>query len=370
MRCQHDALAKHGCRITLCYNSRFPSVKNVTVNICNNRNAISLHHLYVAIFSSTKRIQHSNNLISNNLKSYNLNRRAISFQKHSKPYDQLQFKIIAMTLSLITPLTRHPACGANYRRPHHSTVPIAFVVILLHLLFTLSSHADSTILLNTTGEPPLNTAEQTGFMDLVAKEAFGRIGITLRTVQLPAERGLKSANTGIIDGEMSRIAGLDKVYPNLLQVPEKIMDWEFVVFSKKAIDLHDGWNSLSPYAVSFINGWKILEKNVPVSADIEKVRTSKQLFTMIRKDRTDLIIYERWAGLLFLQSPDMHEVQLRRPPLAVRNMYIYLHQKHKALIPKLSQALAQMKSDGTYDRIVNLILIPLAQSVTNIQRSE
>jgi len=233
---------------------------------------------------------------------------------------------------------------------------------LLLLLFLLGSYNPvfaNEIVINTTGKPPLNTPQLTGFMDLVSKEAFKRIGYTLKTVQLPAERGLRNVNAGIEDGEMSRIKGLDKLYPNLIRVPEKIMDWEFVGFSQMQIDLNQGWPRLSKYSVAFINGWKILEKNVPKQAEITKVRTPEQLFSILYKSRADLVLYERWGGLLYLQNSKLNKIKLLSPPLATKEMFIYLHKKHIKLVSKLSQTLKQIKKDGTYQAIFNKTLKPL-----------
>ena len=218
-----------------------------------------------------------------------------------------------------------------------------------------------TITLNTTGKPPLNTADQTGFMDLVATEAFKRIGIRLRTVQLPAERGLKNANLGIEDGEMSRIAGLEVIYPNLLNVPEKIMDWHFVAFSQKPIKLDNGWTDLKSYTVSFINGWKIMEKNTH-GFSTTKVRNAEQLFHLLQKKRTDIILYERWGGLLQKKLLGADKIILIEPPLAVKPMYIYLNKKHKQLIKPLADALRSMKNDGSYARFSDQLLKPLTDT--------
>lgn len=119
---------------------------------------------------------------------------------------------------------------------------------------------------------------------------------------LPAERGLKNSNNGSIDGEMSHVKGFNKVYTNLVRVPEKIMDWEFVVFSSKAIDLSPGWSAFSGKLVSHINGWKILEKNIPDDAEITKTANAGELFTLLEKKRTDFIIYEKWAGHYMLHK--------------------------------------------------------------------
>jgi len=225
---------------------------------------------------------------------------------------------------------------------------------LILFFFSFQSIAATSILrLNTTGQPPLNTDTQKGFMDVVATEAFRRIGITLQTSLLPAERGLKNSNNGSIDGEMSRVKGLDKVYTNLVRVPEKIMDWEFVVFSPKAIDLEVGWSALSGKLVSHINGWKILEKNIPNDAEITRTSNIDELFLLLDKQRTDYVIYEKWAGHYMLQKMLMRDTHQLKPALAVKEMFIYLHKKHKSIVPKLSKALESMKKDGSYQSMVN-----------------
>jgi len=237
---------------------------------------------------------------------------------------------------------------------------ISHSVILL-LLVTISDVFSSAarakgLVINTTGQPPLNTKDKTGFLDKLTSEAFSRIGLELTTIQLPAERGLVNVNAGIDDGEMSRIGGLQNKYPNLVPVPEKIMDWEFVVFSKHKITLDKGWDSLKPFSVAIINGWKILEKNVPKSVKLTKVNTPYQLFDILQKGRAELIIYERWSGLETIKNNKFTEIMLIEPPLASKEMFIYLNKKHQSLIPKLSQALHDMKIDGTYQNIMRKTL--------------
>ena len=61
------------------------------------------------------------------------------------------------------------------------------------------------------------------------------LGVELRLVKLPAERGLINANAGIEDGDLARITGLEKQYPNLVRVPEKLVDLDFTAFSKQRL---------------------------------------------------------------------------------------------------------------------------------------
>ena len=240
-----------------------------------------------------------------------------------------------------------------------SSKKLACIVTLLTSLIFLPTnvYAENILVFNVTGQPPLNTNEHNGFMDEVTREALRRVGYKLVINRQPAERGLRSINKGIIDGEMSRVKGLNKIYPNLIRVEEKIMNWDFVVFSKKNIDLNDGWSTLKNKNVSFINGWKILEKNVPKSARITKTKNSSQLFNLLKKDRTDYVIYEHWGGYEVLTSMGLKNIQMRKPALASKEMFIYLHKKHAVLVPKISAALLKMKKDGSYRKMEKKYLI-------------
>lgn len=230
---------------------------------------------------------------------------------------------------------------------------------LFVISFAATVFAADTLTINTTGTPPLNTPDQNGFVDRVVSEAFQRVGLKLHTVKLPAERGLKNANDGTDDGDMVRIKGLERLYPNLVMVPEKIMQWEFNAFSQQKPDLQGQWSNLLPYSVSYIIGWKILEKNVPQGVEVTTVKNQQQLFSLLEKRRTDLVIYERWGGLKYLQDKGVTDVELITPPLAVRDMYIYLNKKHEKHVSGLAAALRDMKGDGMYQHIYEQTLAPL-----------
>lgn len=223
------------------------------------------------------------------------------------------------------------------------------VAILLASATALAS--GNNLVLNTVAKAPLNTADKSGFMDRISIELFSRAGFSLRTVRIPAERGLKNVNAGIDDGEMSRIKGLSKVYENIVRVPEKIMDWEFVVFCRKDLKLGQGWEALKDKTVAIINGWKILERKVPARVELTRVRNASQLFTLLKKDRVDLVVYEKWSGLKILADKKMSNYEARYPALEKKEMFIYLNKKHKHLINKLAGILKKMKQDGLYNKI-------------------
>lgn len=187
-------------------------------------------------------------------------------------------------------------------------------------------------------------------LDRILQEAFRRINQQVRFVTTPSERGLINANSGAADGDVNRIAGLSKTYPNLLQVPEPNMSYDFMAFSRKALPIK-GWESLRGLRVGYITGWKIFDENVQ-GASVTKVDTPQQLFTLLAADRVDVALFDRWGGGHYLHEMKLSEVKAQEPPLARRDMYLYLNSAHAALVPRVAAALKAMKTDGTYAAIV------------------
>lgn len=206
--------------------------------------------------------------------------------------------------------------------------------------------------------PPLtistnNTPMDRKALQTLSQEAFRRIGHELKLVSLPSERSLFAANLGEVDGEGLRVAGLGSQYPNLVQVPERYIGISFVAFARdKSIRLDQGWDSLKPYSVAFITGWKMFEANTAGARAITRVDRPEQLFRMLEGERVDLALYTRTDGVALARSLGIAAIPLT-PPLKEADMYLYLHKRHEALVPRLAQALREMKADGSYQRILN-----------------
>lgn len=211
-----------------------------------------------------------------------------------------------------------------------------------------------SITLNTDDGPPYSTPDQTGICDRILTEAFRRMDISLKIIKIPSERALINANNGVDDGNFVRIAGLEKNYPNLIRVSEVITTFEFVAFSRKASFKTTGWDSLKPYNVGIINGWKILENNILDVKSLTKVKDEQLLFTLLLAGKSDVVVYDRMQGKLYLKQLAVRDVSILKPPLAVKQMYLYLHKRHAGLVPKLEQNLRAMKRDGTFDKIAEI----------------
>jgi polar amino acid transport system substrate-binding protein len=235
--------------------------------------------------------------------------------------------------------------------------PVFFMQSIQFFLFffaTQSAIAQETLVLSTTAQPPYHTSEETGIIDRILQEALERLNYKIKIFKLPAERALIAANSGLSDGDPFRVAGLENKYPNLISVPESLFSIEFVAFANRVDFPTISWNSLNPYSIGIITGWKIFENNLSNAAQITKVEDKTQLFNILIKNRVDVILYSKLPGLNHIRTQKIRGVKLLQPPIKKKKMFLYLHKKHRHLIPKIADSLRAMKVDGVYQRIVKL----------------
>ena len=223
-------------------------------------------------------------------------------------------------------------------------------LLILTLLVSQPAFGDDSIRIGTTVAPPLSLADGSGKLDMLIRDAFARTHTPVVFVTLPSERGLISAASGDTDGDINRVAGLSAKYPELVQVEESNMVYEFMAFSRRKGLSIRSWEDLRGLDVAFITGWKILENNV-TARTITKVDNAEQLFSLLRFDRVDAVLFDRWGGAHYLATMNLNDAVAQEPPLATKDMYLYLNRRHAALAPRLAQALRDMKTDGSYARI-------------------
>ncbi len=201
----------------------------------------------------------------------------------------------------------------------------------------------------STNNTPLDRAA----LEAISREAFGRIGVEVRVVGEPSARSLHSANAGLVDGEGLRVAGLEQQYPNLLRVPEPYVGIQFVAFGLDAgVRLDSGWESLKPYRLAYINGWKLFEKQLADAPAVTKVDEPMQLFQMLVSGRADMVLYTLADGMALARDMGLTQIVALRPPLREADMFLYLHRSQAALLEPLAEALREMKRDGTHARIL------------------
>ncbi|SCA57581.1 conserved exported hypothetical protein [Candidatus Terasakiella magnetica] len=228
--------------------------------------------------------------------------------------------------------------------------------LIISLLFS-SFSVSAADFLNLSA---IQHSDNSNISELVLREAYKKIGIEIFITPLPAKRSLHHSNQGRADGELFRIAGMEKTYKNLVPVPIPINFLDAMVMSHKTTFDVNGWESLKPYMLAIRRGVKFSDtatqgmKRTFLNSNIGLGRI------LLEDNQVDLAIIARVNGLSVIQQLNevkaTTDLKLLEPPLQSYPLYHYLHKRHAHLIDRLTQALKEMQSKGRIQEIRNYYL--------------
>ncbi len=202
-----------------------------------------------------------------------------------------------------------------------------------------------------------NTAD-TVVSEVIVRKAYARLGYRVEIARYPAERALMLADKGQADGDVQRIDGLGRQYPNLIQLRPAINYIEGSAFTAgKPLTIH-GWESLRPYRIGLIRGIKFAELNT-VGMDRHLVGDYETLFKMLRKGRFELGVSTRLNGLYQLKRLNIAGISPIDPPLARFELYHYLHRSRAGLAPSLEAVFRSMQASGELSALRQAVIAEL-----------
>ena len=204
--------------------------------------------------------------------------------------------------------------------------------------------------ITVTTKAPYFTDENDGFLDLLLSEIGRRLDIEFDVLKnIPPARALCKLNQGNTDGDFPRVAGLEKIYPSIIYVPEKIVDFNFVAYSYKECPYPISFDLMRKARVGLVIGWKIYEQQTKNFSKLTTVVKPSQLYKLLSRKRIQYALHERYIGNKFIADLMLeNDIYECAPPLLIKPMYLYLNKKHRALIPEISRVLKEIKADGTY----------------------
>lgn len=177
-------------------------------------------------------------------------------------------------------------------------------------------------------------------VQLAAKRAG--IGVSVRA--LPADRGMVLVNKGELDGAVGRTLVAARGYSQLVQVPEAIYLYAPSAYSYRLIDVSGGWKSLRGHTLCIRRGYNITEERTRGLPRVH-VENDASLLRLLKAGGCDVAIMDRRnreAQAMRAHDPDL---MLLSPPLEEVPLYLFLNKRHAALVPRLAEALRQLKRD-------------------------
>jgi polar amino acid transport system substrate-binding protein len=198
----------------------------------------------------------------------------------------------------------------------------------------------------------------------IMEEVYKRAGLSLSVVTYPAKRALQISNSGEVDGELFRIANLNKKWPNLLPVPTPIAYLEGVDFSRSVTFEVNDWESLRPYNIAIKRGILHAERGTE-GMNRQILDSNRQLFKALINGRVDVIVLAKLNALVEINANQFRGIKQLNPPIFKLPVFHYLHQKHEALIPVLDKIIRDLNDDGTIQKITYEYIQELEKKKSN-----
>lgn len=179
----------------------------------------------------------------------------------------------------------------------------------------------------------------------VLAEAYAVLGLRFTVDIFPHKRSLFAANAGWVDGELHRVGGIERDYPNLVRVPVAINHYRFVVLVRDPCLRIRRWEDLEPYRIGFVRGTISLERRTR-GMRVTHFTGMDDLLHGLQSGRIDAVLTARIVALERLAQQPATGLFLLEPPLEEVPIFHYLNRRHAALVPRLQQVLERMQGAG------------------------
>ena len=189
----------------------------------------------------------------------------------------------------------------------------------------------------------------------VLPQIYQRIGREITISSVPANRAQLLATSGELDGEIMRIYSYGSENPSTLRVPTAYYQFATMAFVRK----DSGIVSLTPeqlknYRIVKVRGVKHTDNITRGLSNAVDFSSTQEIMNMVSLGRADIALTSVIDGSVILEKMAMHELRMLDKPLAVLDLYHYLHQSHVDLIPPLDAAIKKLKASGELDRWIKL----------------
>ncbi len=220
---------------------------------------------------------------------------------------------------------------------------VLLLIVLIHLgnKDSVSSADDKVKTITLSSYEKSILAE---FSRVVLETAYGELGIKISLTELPVKRALVFSNEGKTDGELHRMKGIEKKYPNLRWIPISVTRIKMSVFALKEHQIK-GMESLKPFKIGIRRGVVISDQLTKGYTRIELDKYN-QILKMIDAERIDVGLISLFTGIMEMKKLGLNHIKVLKPPVKVIPLYHYLHKKHDSLVPKIKHKLREMEAKG------------------------
>lgn len=198
---------------------------------------------------------------------------------------------------------------------------------------------------------------------IILPQVYKKLGIAITITPLPGKRAQFQATSGQSDGEIMRIYSYGKENPTTYRVPTPYYRLETMVFIKKNSPIKiKRKEDLSHYSIVKVRGVKHTNNITTGLSNIADVNSTEQAMRLVDEGLVDIALTNTIDGLMALKKLGIDNVVPIDQPLATLDLFHYIHDDHKELIPLVDSMIKEMIANGEMALIIqtaeNAVILP------------
>lgn len=235
-----------------------------------------------------------------------------------------------------------PACT---RTASLKTMKTLFVFGVWLVCCSVSAFAQTTL--------KVGVSKETKPYEPLIAAIYQEIGLVAEFVVLPAERSLRSVDSGAVDADIGRVVGAARAYPNAMETHESVLDLQLLAvvrsdFAATTLSVAD----LRKYRIGYLHGFKMAEGVVQsLGMTASQTNSMESLLQMLLRERFDVALVTAVTPLSKYPEFADHLTTLAQPLLTTRVVHV-MNKKWADYIPMFDAAVRRMKADGRIARLL------------------
>jgi len=189
---------------------------------------------------------------------------------------------------------------------------------------------------------------------IVIPKIYENMGLSVSIEPMPGKRAQSLATSGEKDGEIMRIYTYGIENPTTIRVPTAYYYLETMAFIRKdsgVVINHE--SDLRKYQVAKVRGVKHTNNITQGMKNVISLNNTEQIMKFLKVGRADVVLTNTLDGMVVINRLGYENIIPLDKPLAVLELYNYIHEKNKALIPKVDSMIKVMKANGELQEIID-----------------
>lgn len=189
---------------------------------------------------------------------------------------------------------------------------------------------------------------------IILPQIYESLDMSITITPLPGMRAQYQATTGNSDGEIMRIYSYGVENKTVLRVPTPYYKLETMAFIRKGSGVEiKTVEDLKKYKVVKIRGVKHTNLVTKGHHSVTSLNNTDQIMRFLYKNRADVALTNTVDGLMAIARLGFEgELEPAGDPLVELDLYHYLHEKNRDLLPVIDAKFKTMIANGELQQLI------------------